>query len=182
LEDFPTALRGQRAQLKLPAQERPSRADPLVPDGPESLELAGALGVLVIGIPGFWVGHLSLAQVYVQKGMYDEALAELRRAKGATVEARALMAYTYAVSGQRRQATRVLAELLELTKQQYVPPFHIATIYAGLGDKDRALAWLEKAYEQHDFWLRLLKVEPSLDSLRPDPRFQDLLNRMGLSP
>ncbi len=132
--------------------------------------------------PNFWVGHLFLAKVYVQKGMYEEALAELRQAKGVTVEPRAVLAYTYAVSGKRRQATRVLTQLLELSKRQYVPRYHIAIIYAGLGDKNQALAWLEKAYEERDQWLLWLKVEPMVDSLRSEPRFQDLLRRVGLPP
>ncbi len=114
--------------------------------------------------------------------MYEEALAELRQTKGVIVETRVVVAHTYAVSGQRRPATRVLAELLELAKRQYVHRYHIAIIYAGLGDKNQALAWLEKAYEERDQWLIWLKVEPMVDSLRSDPRFQDLLRRVGLPP
>ncbi len=132
--------------------------------------------------PNFWIAHLFLAKVYGQKGMYEESIAELRQIEGVTLEPRAVLAYTYAISGRRRQATRVLTELFELSRRQYVPQHHIAVIYAGLGDKNQALAWLEKAYEERDAWLVWLKVEPMVDSLRSEPRFQDLLRRVGLPP
>jgi hypothetical protein len=82
------------------------------------------------------------------------------------------------VSGRREAATRILADLLELTKREYVPRYHIAIIYAGLNDRNQALTWLEKAYEERDQWLCQLKVEPMLDGLRGEPRFQALLNRI----
>ncbi len=132
--------------------------------------------------PNFWVAHLYLAKAYVQKGMYEEALAELRQTREVSIEPRAEIAYTYAISGKRRQATRVLTELLELAKGQYVPPYHIAIIYAGLGDNNQAFAWLEKAYEERDVSLLWIKVEPRLDNLRPDPRFAELLRRLRFPP
>jgi hypothetical protein len=74
----------------------------------------------------------------------------------------------------------VLAELKDLSKRRYVAPFDIALVYMGLGDKSRALEWLEKAYEDHSDWLAWIKVWPQFDSLRGEPRFQDLLRRLGL--
>ena len=68
----------------------------------------------------------------------------------------------------------------DLSKPRYVPPFGIALIYEGLGDKAQALEWLERAYEDRSFFLTYIKVDPRFDSLRGEPRFQDLLRRMGL--
>jgi tetratricopeptide (TPR) repeat protein len=126
----------------------------------------------------FGAGHLFLAKAYMQTGRYAEALTELREANSDTVEAKAVSGYAYAASGQRAQATRVLNELLELAQQQYVPRYHIATIYAGLDDRQQALAWLEKAYEERDQWLCQLKAEPMFDRLRADRRFLELLARV----
>ncbi|HET9530589.1 MAG TPA: hypothetical protein VFQ92_09575, partial [Blastocatellia bacterium] len=71
-------------------------------------------------------------------------------------------------------------DLLRLSKQSYVPPYCIAQIYAGMGMKDEAFAWLEKAYQERSTYLGNLRSEHTLDSLRPDPRFSDLLRRVGL--
>jgi TolB-like protein/DNA-binding winged helix-turn-helix (wHTH) protein/Flp pilus assembly protein TadD len=128
--------------------------------------------------PTFWAAHHFLARAYAQKGKYEEALAELREVSHNTVEPRATLAYTYALSGQRSQATRVLQELLDLAQRQYVPRYHIAIIYAGLNDRNQALTWLEKAYEERDQWLNQLKVEPMLDGLHREPRFQALVARV----
>ncbi len=76
----------------------------------------------------------------------------------------------------------ILNQLNALSKQRYVSPYDTALIHAGLRDKDRAFAWLERAYEERSVWLIFLKVEPSLDPLRSDPRFNDLLRRIGLPP
>ena len=65
-------------------------------------------------------------------------------------------------------------------QQKYVPPYHFATVYAGLGENDLAFAWLERAYADHSYWMIYLNVEPTLDGLRRDPRFDDLLRRMNL--
>jgi hypothetical protein len=85
------------------------------------------------------------------------------------------------VSGRKVEACRILAEL-DQRKQRYVSPYTIATIYAGLGEKDQAFKWLEKAVEDRDIWLMNLKVDPVLKSLRYDPRFERLLQRIGLTP
>jgi TolB-like protein/DNA-binding winged helix-turn-helix (wHTH) protein len=126
----------------------------------------------------FLFAHVFLARAFVQKGLYEEALAELREGSGATVEPRATLAYTYARSGQRTQATRVLHDLLDLAQHEYVPRYHIAVVYAGLDDRNQALTWLEQAYEERDQWVCQLKVEPMFDGLRGERRFQELLNRI----
>ncbi len=92
------------------------------------------------------------------------------------------LGHAYAVSGKRAEAQKVLAELKDLSKRRYVAPFDVALVYAGLGDKAQALEWLGKAYEDHSQWFVWIKVDPRFDTLRGEPRFQDLLRRMGLEP
>ena len=80
----------------------------------------------------------------------------------------------------REPRLKALAELKELSKRRYVAPYDLALIYTGLGEKAQALEWLEKAYEDHSQRLTWIKVWPQFDSLRREPRFQNLLRRMGL--
>ncbi len=83
--------------------------------------------------------------------------------------------------GKRDDAQQVLAELIKKSEQTYVSDYDVAVIYAGLGDRDQAFAWLEKAVEQHSFWLSWLKLDPRLDPLRSDPRFSHLLQRVRMN-
>jgi tetratricopeptide (TPR) repeat protein len=134
--------------------------------------------------PSYGWGHLFIGQVYLQKGMYEEAIAECQKALasiGSSTRVLATLGHIYAVSGKRAEALDMLDQLMKRSKQSYVSPYFIALIYTGLGDKDQTFAWLEKAYEERFPYLVLLKVEPVFDSLRSDPRFQDLLRRVGLS-
>ncbi len=85
-----------------------------------------------------------------------------------------------AAAGRRPEAQKVLDHLSELSKQEYVPPFHKAIICVGLGEKDQAFEWLEKAYEEQ--FIIAIRVNPVYDPLRSDPRFADLLRRMNLQP
>ena len=89
--------------------------------------------------------------------------------------------HIYAVSGRRREALQVLAELDQLSKREYVPAFHRAYIYTGLGDKERAFEWLERAYNDREWYLWLLEQETGVGPIRSDPRFPDLLRRIGLT-
>ncbi|HET8677272.1 MAG TPA: tetratricopeptide repeat protein, partial [Blastocatellia bacterium] len=133
--------------------------------------------------PNYAMAHTHLAQTYVQKGMYAEALAEFQQAITLSERNPALLArlgHAYAVAGRHQEAAQVLDELLKLSKRSYVPPYSIAQIYAGLGLEDEAFAWLEKAYRERSTYLGNLRSEHTLDSLRSDPRFQDLLRRVGL--
>jgi hypothetical protein len=84
------------------------------------------------------------------------------------------------LAGKRSDAQGVLQTLLARAKQSYASPFDIALVYTALGDKDAAFAWLDKAMKDHSTWLVYSKWEPRLDPLRSDPRFQDLLRRIGL--
>jgi TolB-like protein/Tfp pilus assembly protein PilF len=136
--------------------------------------------------PTFAQGRLDLGQVYEQKKMYEQAIVEFRKAitlYGGSAPSTAALGHAYAVAGKRDEAEKVLSELKALSKQKYVSSFDVAVIYTGLGEKEQAFAWLEKAYKQRDGWLAgRLKVDPRLDSLRSDPRFADLLRRVGLPP
>jgi hypothetical protein len=87
----------------------------------------------------------------------------------------------YGRAGRKAEANKILNELLELSQRRYVTPPALANVYIGLGDKDQAFFWLEKAYQERSYYLAFLKVFPGDDSLRSDPRFADLLRRMGLA-
>jgi len=133
--------------------------------------------------PDFWVAHWTLGRAYEQKAMFAEAIAEIQKAidlSGGSALSLAALGHTYAVSGRRAEAERVLNELKESSKQGYISSYSIAAIHAGLGEKDQAFIWLEKAYEERSGWLIWLRAEPISDPLRSDPRFQDLLCRVGL--
>jgi TolB-like protein/DNA-binding winged helix-turn-helix (wHTH) protein/Flp pilus assembly protein TadD len=129
--------------------------------------------------------HSILPAAYVQKGMYGEAIAEFKKAVPLTRGSewsfsKAGLGHVYAVTGKKSEARTVLAELKQLSGQEYVPANSIALIYAGLGEKNEAFVWLEKGYEQRTFQMQWLKIEPRWDGLRSDPRFQVLMRRIGL--
>ena len=135
--------------------------------------------------PSYWFTHSYLGRAYEQQGQFPEAIAEFHEAErlaSGIAEPRALLARAYAVSGERGAAEKVLDELNEESKQIYVSPYDIALIYAGLGEKDQALAWLERAFAERSTWMPFLRVDTELDSLRSEPRFQDLLRRMNFPP
>jgi Flp pilus assembly protein TadD len=129
--------------------------------------------------PRFWPAHLYLGKTLAEQGRYQEALVELRKAQNFTAEPYATIGYVYGRMGRAADARKVIADLQEQSKKGYVAPTNFAKAYIGLGDKDQAFAWLEKGYQQHDFWVTFLKGDPIFDSLRSDPRFQDLLRRIG---
>jgi hypothetical protein len=93
---------------------------------------------------------------------------------------RAALAHTLGTAGRTKEAVQMLDDLTELAKQKYVAPYFFAGIHIGLGENDRAIAYLEKSYEEHSHWPIYLHIDPSMDSLRGDLRFQDLLRRVGL--
>ena len=126
----------------------------------------------------FWLGLY-----YSQKGRHAEAVTELQK----TVEISgrdsiyvASLTYAYGVSGQKADALKLIEELKERSNREYVSPYYMALAYMGLREKDQAFAWLERACQERDFWVRFLKVDPVWDSLRSDPRFGDILRRIGL--
>lgn len=136
--------------------------------------------------PSFVFASWGLAQAYVENEMYDEAIAELEKARTLSGGWSALLAelgYASAMSGQRVEAQRILHELKERARQEYIDPALIANIYIALGEKEQAFEWLEKAYRgRSPVWMIWLKVEPKFDRLRSDLRFTDLIRRIGLAP
>jgi serine/threonine protein kinase len=92
----------------------------------------------------------------------------------------AALAQTFATAGKREEAIHILDDLTKLAEQKYVAPYFFAGIHIGLGENDRAMEYLEKSYEEHSHWLIYLHIDPSMDSLRSNPRFQDLLRHVGL--
>src|SRR6266404_1923748 len=133
--------------------------------------------------PGFVLPHLVLGQAYEQKKAYDQAITELRRAADISQNSPpvlAALARTYAVSGRTTEARNLLDQLMQQAKKQYVSPFYVAIVYAGLGEKDQALDWLEKAYGDHSNAIIFLKVDPQLDTLRASPRFHELQRKLRL--
>ena len=131
--------------------------------------------------PDFSFAHYFLGVSYAMKGMYPEAIAEYQKfssLEGETTSLQIYLGYTYAMSGQREKALAILKKLK--TTKEYVSPAELAILYTGLGDKDGAFQELERAYGAHDLQMQYLKVEPHYDSLRSDPRFTDLMRRVGL--
>ena len=116
--------------------------------------------------------------------MYAEAIAEFQKALGASPGspfALGSLGHAYAASGERNKARRTLWEMLELSKRRYVSPFDIAVVYAGMDDNERTLDWLQKALDDHSLEMIFLKVDPRFDRLHGEPRFAELLRRIGLS-
>jgi eukaryotic-like serine/threonine-protein kinase len=133
--------------------------------------------------PNYWIGYYYLGQVYAQQGRLDDAMAAQRKSaeilKGASWPLEEI-ALDYALAGKNSEARQALRDLQANSRHIYISPYGIATAYAALGDKDQAFAQLEQTYAQRSQFIGFLKVDPEVDSLRSDPRFQDLLGRMKL--
>ena len=129
------------------------------------------------------IAHFYLGRIYVEKAMYEEAAAEYEltiRAFGKRPELLANLGHVAAVSGRKEDARKVIAELEEISKGEYVPSYFTALIHIGLYEKEQALEFLEKGYREYDLNLMCLGVDPMLDKLRSHPRFARLLERTGL--
>lgn len=134
--------------------------------------------------PNFALAHLVLGETYEQKGDVQRAITELEKATATSSNMPLMVAalgHAYAVAKRTAEARAVLNQLFEQSKRQYVSPFYIALIYAGFGENEKAMDWLEKAYADRSNGLVFLKVDPELDSLRSNPRFKELLVKMRLS-
>ena len=170
-QDFnPLSLRGNAALAGTLFVAR--RYDEAIEQARKTLELE----------PNFIKAHRQLGLCYEQKGMYAEAIAEFQKIgeiSGGEGGAMAL-GHAYAIAGRRSDALKVLNDLSERAKHQYVAAHSFAMIYTGLGEKDKAFEWLEKSFIEHDSNLIGLKIDPRFDSLRSDPRFTALLSRMKL--
>jgi DNA-binding winged helix-turn-helix (wHTH) protein/TolB-like protein/Flp pilus assembly protein TadD len=133
--------------------------------------------------PNFAATRYALGLAYAHNGMYEKAVAESNKAvtlSGGSAHAMAALGQVYALSGKKAEAQKVIAELQQESKQGYVSPLDVALIYATLGQSDEAFFWLEKAYEERSCWLIEIKLDPGWDKIRSDPRFDNLLGRVGL--
>ena len=147
-------------------------------------EAAEQLQEIALTDPNYYFVHAYLGLVYEGQGEYSKAVAEFQRAVALddSAEPRAQLAHAYALGGRKSEARKLLAELMERAKHQYLSPYDIALIHVGLGDYPRALQWLENAVEDRSEGCIWLKVDSRLDPLRSTPRFQDLLRRMNFPP
>jgi tetratricopeptide (TPR) repeat protein len=133
--------------------------------------------------PSFFAARRYLGQAYAQKGKYEQSVSEFQKAiaaSGGSPLMRAELANTLALAGRKGEAEKILADLKQLSSERYFSAYHIALIYAGLNSKDEAINWLERAFEQRTDYLVFLKVDPRFGALRSDPRFNRLLERVGL--
>jgi serine/threonine protein kinase/Tfp pilus assembly protein PilF len=127
--------------------------------------------------------HIILGWDYEQQRRFEQAIAEFQKAaelSSGSEFALAALGHAFAVAGKKKQAEEILAKLTGKTQRDYVSAFDIAVIYTGLGQKEKAFQWLQKAFEERSSFLIYSKWEPRLDPLRSDSRFQDLLRRIGL--
>jgi eukaryotic-like serine/threonine-protein kinase len=127
--------------------------------------------------------HIILGWDYEQQGRFEEAISEFQTAVklfGEKEFTLAALGHAYAVGGKKQQTEEILAKLNDIKEHGYVSAFDMAVIYTGEGEKEKALQWLQKAFEERSSFLIYSRWEPRLDPLRSDPRFQDLLHRIGL--
>ncbi len=134
--------------------------------------------------PTFWISHCFLGRAYEQKGKLPEAIAEFQRAlelEEDNAEIWSGLGHAYALSGKRAEAQKVLEHLKGVSAHSWVAPYNIAVIYAGLGEKEQAFAFLDQAYKDRSYYLpTYLATDARIDSLRSDPRFVELRKRVGL--
>lgn len=133
--------------------------------------------------PNYLLAVCFLAEAYVQQGDFARAIATVERLKQFANDPLMLpiVGYVYAKCGERDKALTILKEFEQHANQEYVPALNFAQVYAGLGDTEQALAWLEQACTERSVWMTVLKVDTKFDLLRSDPRFQDILRRVGLT-
>ena len=126
------------------------------------------------------LGHFFLGFVDVAQEKYDDAIDQFKTAANFSNNggASAGLAYGYAAGGRRDEALRIIDELKTTQKRGLIVPYRLAAVYVALGDKDQAMQWLTKEYEDRGNWATQLKVDPVMDPLRSDPRFKNLMRRM----
>ena len=133
--------------------------------------------------PDYPLAHFHLGRAYMGENMYPEAIAEYQKAQASLGETPAIVmaiGYANAKAGDHTAARKALEQLRAQSKRRYVPALYFAAIYTGLGDSDAGLTWLEKAYKEHSDYLIYLKVDPMADTLRSSPRFQTILQKIGI--
>ena len=135
--------------------------------------------------PQFPITYYTLGDAYEEKGMFREAIAAFEKGReisGHVFEPMTLvsLASAYWQSGQHDKAQKHVDELLAQAKQRYVPAYWLALAYLGIGNKEQAFVWLDKAYEERFFLLMWIKPNPRFDPIRSDARYLDLMRRMNL--
>jgi Flp pilus assembly protein TadD len=132
--------------------------------------------------PGDFYAPSITGIAYIQKGAYNDAIRELeesRRLTGGYWPEIGWLGYAYARDGRLSDARKLLEELKARSAQKYVPPYNMAMIEAGLGNKDEAFQWLDRAVKERNSHLGYIKVDPAFAGLRSDPRFPQLLQRLN---
>ncbi|HKY43334.1 MAG TPA: winged helix-turn-helix domain-containing protein [Pyrinomonadaceae bacterium] len=133
--------------------------------------------------PNHYQAYWILGHTYAANKQFDEAVAASQKAvdlSGRTPGALGILGLAYGLANRKAEANKVLDELLQLNKTRYVTPAAFVNVYIGLGEKDKAFEWLEKAFQERSNYVAYMKVFPIADPLRSDPRFADLLRRVGL--
>jgi TolB-like protein len=133
--------------------------------------------------PEYFMLHFIAGRAYMRLNEHARAIAHLKQARTETGEMPlmdAALGLAYAVSGKKAETMKLAEAFKAAAKKRYIPPTYFGMLFAGLGDKDKAMMWLEKAYDDRADGLTWLNVEPMLDEVRSDPRFQDLIRRIGL--
>ena len=142
-------------------------------------------GKVIESDPTFVPARLWFGRPYLQKGMFKEAIEQVEEAvklSHETTVSLATLGQAYAAAGRMTDARKILDKLLTRGAEQYVPSYWIALVYTSMGNKDKAVEYLEKALLERSSWLVWANVEPRFDTLRPDPRFDSLLTRIGFEP
>ncbi len=133
--------------------------------------------------PAFPRGHSALGTAYFVSGRYDEAIAEISRAyasSDSSLEYLAQLGHVYARIGKTEEAMNILNRFLQLSKDQYVAPYFIGQLYTGLGKTDEAFTWFNRAVDEHANAMEYLRLDPTFDPIRNDPRFTVLMKKVGL--
>jgi TolB-like protein/DNA-binding winged helix-turn-helix (wHTH) protein/Tfp pilus assembly protein PilF len=133
--------------------------------------------------PTYLLAHIVLGQCYEQEGKYSEAITELQKAASLSPDSPPVLAalgHAYAAAGKRAEALQMLDKLKSVSGRRYVSPFYVAFLYIGLGDREQAVEWLDRGYDDRSNNMIFLNVVPQFDSLRSEPRFQNLRHRIGL--
>jgi Tfp pilus assembly protein PilF len=134
--------------------------------------------------PSFFLPHFGLAWVYILQKNYAAAIEECRTAQAMETNPIIIgyLGFAYGKNGQQDKAMQMLTDLDQLAEKRFVTPFCQALVYLGMGDNGKAIDWFEKAYAERSIWMGWLKVQPMLDPLRSDPRFQALYNKLNFPP
>lgn len=133
--------------------------------------------------PEYFMLHFIAGRAYMRLNEHAKAIAHLKQARTETGEMPlmdAALGLAYAVSGKKSETMKLAEAFKAAAKKRYIPPTYFGMLFAGLGDKDKAMIWLEKAYDDRADGLTWLNVEPMLDEVRSDPRFQNLIRKIGL--